>query len=71
MFTTKELEKWPELIVEPFPYDVKELRQRGQEEWINVDPKFRDLCEETLEKIRNRAARRRLNLKTEFRMYDK
>lgn len=71
VFTTKELEKWPELRVEPAPPDVMDIPRRGQAVWMEVEPQVRDLCEETLEKLRKKIVQRRLNLKPEFKSYDK
>lgn len=71
VFTTKELEKWPEFAVEPFPNDVRELVQRGQVPWSDVQPGLRDTCEETIKKIQQKSERRRINLKPDFKAYDK
>ncbi|XP_017773462.1 PREDICTED: uncharacterized protein LOC108560438 [Nicrophorus vespilloides] len=71
VFTVKNLERAPMLQVASPPREVKELPKRGTKSWDNVNPSMRDLCEETVEKVKNRIMRRRILLKPVFRNYDK
>ncbi|KAK0166586.1 hypothetical protein PV327_004079 [Microctonus hyperodae] len=62
VFTVKELEKFPNLKVESPPTDIIELPKRGSKSWEHTDEKLRQLCEETLQKIRLRVEERRIIL---------
>lgn len=71
VFTISNLEKRPyEIIICP-PTEVVELKRSGQENWQEQKHKIRDLCEETLLKIKNRIQSRRLYLKRFFQDFDK
>lgn len=72
MFTVKELEKLPMLRIEQEPpRDIAELSRSGQINWQSEDGGMRQLCEETLAKIRHRVEERRISLKQFFKDYDR
>jgi hypothetical protein len=48
-----------------------EMPRRGVEKWTGVKQELRDLCEETLAKIKQRILLRRINLKSVFKDYDR
>lgn len=71
VFTVKELEKLPNLKVESPPKEIAELNRRGTTNW-QCEPKgIRELCEETLQKVRHRVEERRILLKQFFKDYDR
>lgn len=71
VFTVKELEKAPMLQVVSPPREVEELPNIGSRDWAKVEVSRRELCEETVSKVKNRIMRRRILLKPVFRDYDK
>ncbi|XP_044761685.1 uncharacterized protein LOC123318965 isoform X2 [Coccinella septempunctata] len=71
VFTTKNLEKTPELEVNPPSQEVQLLQRKGTKAWHQVNTPRRDLCEEALDKIKKRVLKRGLLLKPSFRDYDK
>lgn len=71
VFTTKLLEKHPSIAVEVPLRDVMELNPKGGKNWQKVNGSMRDLCEETVDKIKRKITTRRVSLKPAFRNYDK
>lgn len=71
VFTVNELEKLPNLRIESPTQEILELRQRGHKPWQTVDNCQRDMCEDSLLKIRLRVEQRRIDLKQFFKNYDK
>lgn len=71
VFTVKELEKLPNLRIESPPKEIAELPRRGAKNWQCEPKSIRELCEETLQKIRNRVNERRILLKQFFKDYDR
>ncbi|XP_043281125.1 uncharacterized protein [Venturia canescens] len=71
VFTVKELDKLPRLQVEQPPPVIAELPKIGQKNWQCENQSMRDLCEESLRKIRRRVEERRIFLKQFFHDYDK
>ncbi|XP_063987045.1 uncharacterized protein LOC135167617 [Diachasmimorpha longicaudata] len=71
IFTVKELEKDPCLKIDLPPPAVKNLAKLGQSEWLCVTKDMRQLCEETLQKIRFRLNERGINAKEFFQVYDR
>lgn len=71
VFTTKELEKTPMLEVNPPPKQVEELRKKGGKNWQNVNILKRELCEEAVNKVKQKTMHRRILLKPVFRDFDK
>ncbi|XP_067010369.2 uncharacterized protein [Anabrus simplex] len=71
VFTTKELEKCPEYVVKGAPPEVTELPAQGATDWQEVSENMRNLCEETLDKVKQRVEKRRLMLKPRFSDYDR
>ncbi|CAH1119695.1 unnamed protein product [Phaedon cochleariae] len=70
-FTVKELEKTPSLKVESPPKRVKELLNPGAKNWQAVNTPTRDLCEEAVDKVKQKILHRRILLKPVFRDFDK
>ncbi|CAG9864019.1 unnamed protein product [Phyllotreta striolata] len=71
VFTVKELEKYPNVVVESPPQNVKELPPLGGKNWQKVNTKSRDLCEEAVQKVKHKITHRRILLKPVFRDFDK
>lgn len=71
MFTVKELEKLPNLKVVSPPKEIEELGKRGATDWQCEKKGIRELCEDTLQKVRHRVEERRILLKQFFKNYDK
>lgn len=71
VFTVKELEKLPNLKVESPPKEIEELNRKGTSDWQCQEKSKRDLCEETLLKIRYRVNERRILIKQFFKDYDR
>ncbi|XP_018321327.1 uncharacterized protein LOC108734325 [Agrilus planipennis] len=71
VFTTQELEKCPSPEIEKPPQEVANLPKMGAKVWDNVQPPMRDLCEEAVEKVKNKTMKRGILLKPWFRDYDK
>lgn len=71
VFTVKELEKCPCLEVESPPREIEELKKKGTKDWQNVNPGYRDICEDSVHKIKQRLLKRGIMLKPLFRDYDK
>nr|XP_003701096.1 PREDICTED: uncharacterized protein LOC100876752 [Megachile rotundata]XP_012135529.1 PREDICTED: uncharacterized protein LOC100876752 [Megachile rotundata]XP_012135530.1 PREDICTED: uncharacterized protein LOC100876752 [Megachile rotundata] len=71
VFTVKELEKLPNLKVESPPKEIAELNRKGTADWQCVSKDIRDLCEETLQKVRHRVNERRIMIKQFFKDYDR
>lgn len=67
----KELEKLPNLKVESPPKEIEELNRKGTSDWQCQEKSKRDLCEETLLKIRYRVNERRILIKQFFKDYDR
>ena len=67
----KELEKLPNLKIDSPPQEIAELCRKGQKKWQCVEKSMRDLCEDTLQKVRNRVNERRILLRQFFKDYDK
>ncbi|XP_053995712.1 uncharacterized protein LOC128885623 [Hylaeus anthracinus] len=71
VFTVKELEKLPNLRIESPPKEIAELSRRGTSDWQCEKKSMRDLCEEALQKVRNRVKERRILMKQFFKDYDR
>ncbi|KAK9739812.1 hypothetical protein QE152_g8706, partial [Popillia japonica] len=71
VFTIKELEKFPCLCVKTPPREVDELDKKGAKVWQHVNTEKRELCEEAVEKVKQKVMRRRILLKPVFRDCDK
>ncbi|XP_034184983.2 uncharacterized protein LOC117606539 isoform X1 [Osmia lignaria lignaria] len=71
VFTVKELEKLPNLRIESPPKEIADLKRRGTADWQCVPGSIRDLCEETLQKVRHRINERRILIKQFFKDYDR
>ncbi|KAK9310506.1 hypothetical protein QLX08_000247 [Tetragonisca angustula] len=71
VFTVKELEKLPTLKVELPPKEIAKLSRKGASRWQCEGKDIRDLCEETLLKIRHRVEERRILIKQFFKDYDR
>ncbi|XP_076678862.1 uncharacterized protein LOC143374525 [Andrena cerasifolii] len=71
VFTVKELEKLPNLRIESPPKEIAELPRRGAKNWQCEPKSIRELCEDTLQKVRNRVNERRILLKQFFKDYDR
>lgn len=53
------------------PREIEELKKKGTKDWQNVNPGFRDICEDSVHKIKQRLLKRGIMLKPSFRDYDK
>ncbi|CAH1971344.1 unnamed protein product [Acanthoscelides obtectus] len=71
VFTTHELEKAPSLVVDPPPKEVRDLPKLGGKNWQTVNPSMRALCEEAVDKVKQKIIHRRILLKPVFRDFDK
>ncbi|XP_017798938.1 PREDICTED: uncharacterized protein LOC108579823 [Habropoda laboriosa] len=71
VFTVKELEKLSSLKIKAPPKEIAELSRKGALNWQSERKNIRDLCEETLLKIRHRVEERRILLKQFFKDYDR
>ncbi|KAK4881782.1 hypothetical protein RN001_005101 [Aquatica leii] len=71
VFTIKKLEKTPCLDVNTPPKAVLELPRKGGNLWQNVNPTTKELCEETVIKVRQRTMKRAILLKPAFGDFDK
>lgn len=67
----QELEKFPCLCVKTPPREVDELDKKGAKVWQHVNTEKRELCEEAVEKVKQKVMRRRILLKPVFRDCDK
>ncbi|EFN67507.1 hypothetical protein EAG_02894 [Camponotus floridanus] len=71
VFTVKGLDKLPNLRVESPPEEIAELSRRGTSNWQCEPKSIRDLCEDVLQRIRQRVEERRILLKQFFKDYDR
>lgn len=73
VFTVKELEKNPELKVEPphRPPDFNESTKLGGANWQTVNTTRRSLCEDAVYKVKQKIIHRRILLKPMFKDFDK
>ncbi|XP_015588421.1 uncharacterized protein LOC107264555 [Cephus cinctus] len=71
VFTVKELDKLPNLRIESPPREITELCRRGQSDWQHEEKSLRELCEDSLQKVKHRINERGLILKQFFKEYDK
>ncbi|XP_011302933.1 uncharacterized protein [Fopius arisanus] len=71
VFTVKELDKYPCLKIDPPPPQVRDLGKVGQKEWQDVGKSMREMCEETLQKVRYRVDERGILMKQFFKDYDR
>jgi len=71
VFTVKGLDKLPTLKVESPPQEITELPRRGMLSWQCQPKSIRDLCEDILQRVRQRVKERRICLKQFFKDYDK
>ncbi|XP_072384086.1 uncharacterized protein [Diabrotica undecimpunctata] len=71
VFTVKGLEKMPSLVVDPPPETVRNLPRLGGKDWQSVNTRSRDLCEEAVDKVKQKIIHRRILLKPVFRDFDK
>lgn len=71
VFTTKELEKYPCLCVNTPPRTIVELPHLGGKDWQQVNTASRELCEEAVDKVKQRVTKRQILLKPSFKDYDK
>ncbi|CAH0558987.1 unnamed protein product [Brassicogethes aeneus] len=71
VFTTKELEKRPLRVIDAPPMEILELPRKGAKHWQSVNLKSRELCEEAVDKVKQKTMKRRILLKPVFRDYDK
>ncbi|XP_076267066.1 uncharacterized protein LOC143200510 isoform X1 [Rhynchophorus ferrugineus] len=71
VFTVKELEKVPTLKVDPPPQEVRDLPRLGGKNWQTVNTEHRDLCEDTVYKVKQKIIHRRILLKPVFKDFDK
>lgn len=70
VFTIKNLDKKPyEIVVAP-PRAVAELPRDGSENWQQQTSNIRDLCEEAVQKVKDRILKRRLFIEPMFKVYD-
>lgn len=70
VFTIKNLDKKPyEIVVAP-PRAVAELPRDGSENWQQQTSDIRDLCEEAVQKVKDRILKRRLFIEPMFKVYD-
>ncbi|XP_069672044.1 uncharacterized protein [Periplaneta americana] len=71
VFTVKGLQKAPCLQVVAPPPEITEIPRKGAEMWGEVKTNLRDLCEETLAKIKQKATIRSIDLRPAFNDYDR
>ncbi|XP_018562489.1 uncharacterized protein LOC108904422 [Anoplophora glabripennis] len=71
VFTTKGLEKAPSLRIDPPPMEIRELPRLGGKHWQTVNPSMRSLCEEAVDKVKQKIIHRRILLKPVFKDFDK
>lgn len=71
VFTTAELEKMPNLRIDPPGPDIINLPEKGQRKWTDVSNNTRELCEQIVMKIRHRIEERKMMIKPLFKDYDK
>lgn len=71
VFTVRGLEKMPSLTVDPPPKAVRDLPKLGGKDWQTVNTPLRQLCEEAVDKVKQKIIHRRILLKPVFRDYDK
>ncbi|XP_056643883.1 uncharacterized protein LOC130449862 [Diorhabda sublineata] len=71
VFTVKGLEKMPSLVVDPPPQAVRDLPRLGGKNWQSVNTRSRDLCEDAVDKVKQKIVHRRILLKPVFRDFDK
>ncbi|KYM82924.1 hypothetical protein ALC53_06636 [Atta colombica] len=71
VFTIKGLDKLPSLKVESPPQDIAELPRKGVQSWQCQPKDIRELCEDIMQRIRQRVEERRILLKQFFKDYDK
>ncbi|XP_018359818.1 PREDICTED: uncharacterized protein LOC108759052 isoform X1 [Trachymyrmex cornetzi] len=71
VFTVKGLDKLPNLKVESPPQDIAELPRKGVSNWQCQPKNIRDLCEDIMQRVRQRVEERRIFLKQFFKDYDK
>lgn len=71
VFTKKKLEKNPfEIIISP-PTQVAELPKEDNANWHEQKYEIRDLCSNTIHKIKNQISTRKLFLRPVFRIFDR
>lgn len=71
MVEIKSLDKRPYVIVESPQHDIIELPKDGLESWNDQEPKIKDLCEETLFRVKSKIIKRQLYLEPTFKDLDK
>ncbi|XP_044018401.1 uncharacterized protein LOC122859098 isoform X1 [Aphidius gifuensis] len=71
VFTTAELEKMPNLRIDPPGPEIINLPEKGRRNWIDVSNNTRELCEQIIIKIRHRIEERKMIIKPLFKDYDK
>ncbi|KAJ8916967.1 hypothetical protein NQ315_008367 [Exocentrus adspersus] len=71
VFTTKGLEKAPSLRIDPPPQNIREMPRLGGKDWQAVNTSMRSLCEEAVDKVKQKIMHRRILLKPVFRDFDK
>lgn len=71
VFTVRCLDKKPYEIVESPPQEISDLKKRGQKNWQAQMEQIRDLCEESLFKVKARIRKRRMHLEPFFRDLDR
>lgn len=65
------MEKSPDLKVQTSLKEVVELPRKGAKNWQSLSPSIRELCEEAVDKVKQKTMHRRILLKPAFRDYDK
>lgn len=71
VFTVKGLDKLPNLKVESPPQEIADLSRRGTSDWQCEPKSTRDLCEDVLQRVRQRVEERKIILKQFFKDYDR
>lgn len=71
VFVVKGLEKMPSLKVDPPPQAVRDLPRLGGKNWQSINLSLRQICEEAVDKVKQKIIHRRIMLKPVFRDYDK
>ncbi|XP_070165049.1 uncharacterized protein [Polyergus mexicanus] len=70
VFTVKGLDKLPNFRVESPPQEIADLSRRGISNWQCEPKSIRNLCEDVLQRVRQRVEERRIFLKQFFKDYD-
>ncbi|XP_020292684.1 uncharacterized protein LOC109859141 isoform X2 [Pseudomyrmex gracilis] len=71
VFTVKGLDKLPNMKVESPPQEIIDLPRKGASNWHCEPKSTRELCEDVLQRVRQRVEERRIYLKPFFKNYDK